>query len=61
MFLWWVDYALKEKGFDLANVIFAPFFILRGSDTHIDFLRFLIVSGRHDIGCRSVLFDLFEM
>ena len=25
MFLWRVDYALKEKGFDLANVIFAPF------------------------------------
>ena len=43
MFLWRVDYTLKEKGFDLAKVIFAHFFILRGRDTHIDFLRFLIL------------------
>ena len=27
-------------------IIFAAFFILRGRDTHIDFLRF--ISGRHD-------------
>ena len=29
-FLWRRDYALEEKGFDLANVIFALVFTLRG-------------------------------
>ena len=40
-------------------MIFATHFTLRGRDMHIDFLRFIIVSGRHDLGWKSVLFDLF--
>ena len=34
-----------EKRFDLANLIFADYFILRGRDTHIDFLRLLCLVG----------------
>ena len=51
---------LLEKGFDLANVIFAPF--LYGEVVTrilIDFLRFLIVSGWNDLGSKRVFFDLF--
>ena len=33
------------KLFDWANVIFAAYFILRGRDTHIDFLRLLFMVG----------------
>ena len=33
------------KRFDWANVIFAAYFILRGRDTHINFLRLLFMVG----------------
>ena len=33
------------KRFDLANVIFAAYFILRGRDTHINFLWLLLMVG----------------
>ena len=38
------------KSFDLGNVIFAAYFILRGRYTHIDFLR-LLFFGQHDLFC----------
>ena len=34
-----------EKRFDWANVIFAAYFILRGRDSHINFLRLLCMVG----------------
>ena len=46
-FLWRVDYALEENIFD-----FAYYFILRGRDMHIDYLRLLFLVG-------IIFFDLF--
>ena len=34
-----------EKRFDLAKLIFTDYFILRGRDTHIYFLRLLCLVG----------------
>ena len=43
-FLWWVYYILVLL-FEWVNVNFAACFILRGHDTHIDFLRLLFLVG----------------
>ena len=48
-FLLHVDYALEDLQFDGANfVIFATCFMLRGRDTHIDFLWLLFLVGMID-------------
>ena len=49
-----------EKRFDWANLFFADYFILRGRDTHIDFLRLLCLVGIwFALWCKSIFFDLF--
>ena len=42
-FLWWVDYASEENLLTEQMWIFAAYFMLRGRDTHIDFLPLLNV------------------
>ena len=39
--------ASERAGARLVSLVFSGYFKLRGRDTHIDFLRF-VVSGRHD-------------
>ena len=46
IFFFWTDRLCSGgKRFDWANVIFAAYFILRGLDTHINFLRLLSMVG----------------
>ena len=42
-FFWWVDYALEENLLTEQMWVFAAYFMLRGRDTHIDFLTLLNV------------------
>ena len=42
-FLWWVDYASDENLLTEQMWIFAAYLMLRGRDTHIDFLPLLNV------------------
>ena len=44
-FLWRVDYALEEKVLTEQMWFFPSYFILRGHDTHINFLRLLFMVG----------------